>query len=486
MAFSIEFDETRFASKKGDYQTGPASALFDPLLHARAQEYRRRLSGQMRPFSGDDIFRIPRAKGYYAARKYDGEFTLLAFNGSDIISVNPGGTVRTGLPCYREAAELLARASVKSCLLGAEIYVNSDSKERRRVHHVIKILRSPKSEEHLESLALAVFDILELDGNAVPATADVFKKMETVFASGERVHPAEYRLLDSLEEIRDLYNRWVIEEGAEGLVIRHDQAGWFKVKPRHNLDAAIIGFSEGSDDRKGLLHDLLVAVMRSDGSFHELCRVGGGFTDDDRRILAEQLNQRVVKSEYVAVSSDYVAYEMIAPGPVIEISCLDLISENTRGTPINRMVLDWNDERYAPLKRMPLVSVISPQFVRIRDDKEANIEDVNISQIANLVNVPDADRTAHETAAPPSEIIRRVVYTKNLKGQQMVRKLLLWKTNKEQQNEFPGFVVYLTDFSPNRQNPLEREVKVADSEDVARELFDQLADQKFVGGWVKV
>jgi hypothetical protein len=87
---------------------------------------------------------------------------------------------------------------------------------------------------------------------------------------------------------------------------------------------------------------------------------------------------------------------------------------------------------------------------------------------------------------PESKLLERVVYTKVLKGQRMVRKLLLWKTNKENRSNFPGYVVYLTDFSPNRQNPLEREIRVAKTEKVAREWFQRLAAENFVGGWEKV
>ena len=72
-------------------------------------------------------------------------------------------------------------------------------------------------------------------------------------------------------------------------------------------------------------------------------------------------------------------------GPVIEISCLDMIAERARGGPVKRMVLDWDGKRYSALLRMPLVSVISPQFIRIRDDKEAVVDDVNISQVSDLV-----------------------------------------------------------------------------------------------------
>jgi ATP-dependent DNA ligase len=482
---NLDFDETRISRKLGDYCVGPATALSDPLFYPRAQEYRRRLSGQMRLTAAEDFWRIPKASGYYGSRKYDGEFTLVAFDGKKIVSVNSGGTVRCGLPCFAEAAAILSEAKVKSCLLGAEIYVTGDTGKRNRVHHVFKILRNPKSTSDLDKLGLAVFDIIELDEKPVPACADVFAWLEKCFGKGKLSHVAEFRVLETLDAVKELFEKWVVGDGSEGLVIRHDQAGWFKLKVRHNIDAAVIGFSEGTDERKGMLHDLLVAVMRDDGTYHELTRVGGGFSEEERRTFAEELRKRIVPSSYVAVNNDYVAYEMIEPGPVIEISCLDVISENTKGGPVNRMVLDWDENKYSPLSRMPLVSIISPQFIRMRDDKEANVEDVNIRQLAELVEIPDVAKAAHESVAPPSEILERVVYTKMMKGNKMVRKLLLWKTNKDE-DEFPAYVVYLTDFSPNRMNPLERDMRVTSKEKSARELFAEMAAKNFVGGWEKV
>jgi hypothetical protein len=193
-----------------------------------------------------------------------------------------------------------------------------------------------------------------------------------------------------------------------------------------------------------------------------------------------------VPSDYVAVNNDYVAYEMVAPGLVIEISCLDLITERARGGPINKMVLAWDGKRYSALSRMPLVSVISPQFVRVRDDKEATAEDVGIRQLSELVPIIGADKPAVEVTGNPSKLLERSVYTKTMRGNQMVRKLLLWKTNKEDQPEYPPYVVYLTDFSPNRKTPLEREVRIATSEKIARKQFKTLADEYFVSGWEKV
>jgi len=198
------------------------------------------------------------------------------------------------------------------------------------------------------------------------------------------------------------------------------------------------------------------------------------------------MKRRVVPADYVAVNNDYVAYEMIHPGPVIEISCLDLIPESARGGPVNRMVLEFDGKRFNALSRMPLVSVISPQFVRYRDDKEANVEDANIRQISDLTAIADADKPANDTELTPSKLLERTVYTKTMRGNRMVRKLLLWKTNKDEGPDFPGYVVYLTDFSPNRMNPLERDIRIAQSERSARQMFHEMAKKNFVGGWEKV
>ncbi len=481
----LDIPEKKLTCKHG-YCVGKAGDLADPSLQVKSTEYKRRVSMSTRAVSGDDTSKIPRAKGYIVSRKYDGEFALAFFDGKKFLSVNPGGTVRIGLPCYDEAAELLKKAKVKSCVIAGELYLKEGATKAHPVQQIVRILRSADSKAQLEQVGFAVFDVVQLDEKPINAANDVFGHLQKWFGKGKRVHPVEFKKVDSVEKILELYVEWVVGQGAEGVVVRHDSAGMFKVKARHNLDVAIIGFSEGTDDRKDMLHDLLVAVVRDDGTYHELTRVGGGFTDQDRRDFVKDLRKRTAPSDYVAVNNDYVAYEMIKPGPVIEISCLDMIAERARGGPVNRMVLEWDGKKYKALSRMPSVSVISPQFIGIREDKQASVEDTNIRQVNDLVKIPDIDKDAHGDEAEPSKLLERKVYTKTMKGNKMVRKLLLWKTNKEDSQEFPAFVVYLTDFSPNRQNPLERDIKIANNEKDARKLFDTMAEKNFIGGWEKV
>ena len=222
--------------------------------------------------------------------------------------------------------------------------------------------------------------------------------------------------------------------------MRSDSVGRFKLKPRHTIDAAVIGFTEGTDDRRGMVHDLLIALFRPDGCLHVVGHVGGGFSNDERRGFLSDLKDRIVESDYVEVN-DQVAYHMVRPEWVIEVSVLDLIAETTRGLPINKMALHWDaaGSRYRIVRRMPLVGMISPQFVRRREDKSVHPADIPLRQVTELVDVPLADRDARQLDLPQSEVLRREVCTQRLKGQTMVRKLLMWKTNKETSGEdLPG------------------------------------------------
>ena len=84
-------------------------------------------------------------------------------------------------------------------------------------------------------------------------------------------------------------------------------------------------------------------------------------------------------------------------------------------------------------------------------------------------------------------MLRRKVATKTLKGATMVRKLLMWKTNKDGENSpFPAYVVHLTDYSPNRKTPLQREIRVSSSQEQIGELWDSLEAKFFVKGWQEV
>lgn len=479
-------DKSALTIKLGGYRVGPSTALADGSLLPRVQEYRRQSSARMYPLDKDDIPRkIPKAD-YHVSRKVDGEFTVLIWSDPEVCTLNPGGTVRYGLPFLEEAARLLSKAKVKQAMIAGELYVQRPDR-RPRVHDVVTVGRQPESEDDLKKLAFAAFDIVLWEGQSVPSFGDAWKTIQKTFGAGERIHPVEAKPAANAQDVEKLFEQWVEEEGAEGLVVRSEIAGVFKVKPRHTLDLAVIGFTESLGDRRGLLHDLLLAVKRQDGALQVLTRVGGGFADEQRRTLLADLKDMVVESEYAEVNADHVAYQMVEPEWVVELSCLDLISETTRGGPVNRMVLDYRNngsKAFHVVRRMPLASVISPQFIRRRQDKSVTYQETGIEQVSKIVEVPLAGRNARQMTLPPSEILRREVFVKTMKDEMMVRKFVLWKTNKESEKEdYPAYVIHYTDFSPNRKAPLNRDVRVSSSLEQIQVLWGELKMENIKKGW---
>jgi hypothetical protein len=352
---------------------------------------------------------------------------------------------------------------------------------------VSRAARLPESQKDIDQLHFAVFDILEVDGKPAPSSyTEVFKKIDSIFKSGQRIHPVETVRAKTVDEVMAQFVKWVEGEGAEGVVVRSDSGGHFKIKPRISLDVAVIGFTEGVDDRMGMIHDLLVGLMRQDNSFHILGRVGGGFSEEERRHFLSDLKDMAAESDYAEIN-EQIAYQMVKPEWVIEISCLDLINQSTRGGSVDRMVLGYDGKKnlYEAIRRLPLASPISPNFIRRRDDKSICHDHLRLHQVHDVIEVAMMDKDARQLALPRSEIIQREVYTKTLKGNLMVRKLLMWKTNKEGDGSaFPAYVAYFTDFSPGRATPIDRDIRISNSRQQIEALYAEMKVENIVKGWV--
>ena len=483
---NLKYDKNKLNKKQGKYFTGPAMALDDLTLHARAQDYKRRISGLMYPMEPSFIDeKIPNLEGYAITRKMDGEFSMLFYDGKETISVNPGGTMRAGLPALTELTKHLKDNKIKTGVFAAELHLKTDKRER--IHDVLRIVRNPKSAQDLNKLQFSLFDIVELDGKEFNDSVKTLNKLDDLIQEGNLVSVVEFETTDNRADIKDAVERWVTVGGSEGVVLRNEQTGWFKIKPSHTIDVVVLGFSDSPGERRGLLHDIFVGLVRKDGTFHTMAKIGGGFTDENRTELLKKLKKLVVASDYIEVNSSHLAYEMVKPELVVEMKCLDLISENSRGGQINRMVLAWNEDelKYSAVKRMPLVSIISPQFKRIREDKSVNEIETSVKQVSALVDIPDIGKKVADLELPQSEVIRREVLTKTIGDKLMVRKLLLWKTNKEVTKEYPAYIVYYTDFSTGRKEAMTNDLIPANTKTEAETRYREVFAKADKQGWEK-
>ena len=109
---TLNLDKARLETKLGAYATANAYELTDPTSHHRTQEYRRLASSRMMALGKEDIRRKLPEGEYHVSRKIDGEFTVLAYDGKQALTVNPGGTPRSisGISAIR--SELLWSVTV--------------------------------------------------------------------------------------------------------------------------------------------------------------------------------------------------------------------------------------------------------------------------------------------------------------------------------------------------------------------------------------
>lgn len=432
-------------------------------------QYKSRVASRLFALAKDQIAqRVPDGVAFHVSLKLDGHFS-----GLDVRSGRATFYNRTGKalkPPRREAEA--ARLLKQDITLAGELYVAKEG--RARSFHVSEAL----ADEAAHDLRFAAFDIIGADE---PLDA-VLQKLGALLPAQGRLHALEQRVVASRAEIIDAYVEAVENQGHEGLVLRAEGGLGFKIKPRHTLDMAILGFSEGGGDQKGLLRSILLGLMEADGAFRVIAKAGTGFSDEQRIDWLRRFRAMAAPSEYVEVSEKQTAYEMIRPELVAEISCLDFLTEDG-GRPVSKMALSYSPERgWLTLDNRPAANFLAPVFLRLREDKAVTPQDVRFAQLSDLVELP---RQAQVAGGGKAQVLRRAVYVKQTKGETAVRKFIAWKTNKETIGEHPAYVFLHVDFSPGRADPLKQEINIATNEAAALALFEASVAENVKKGWAE-
>lgn len=477
----MNIDLSKMQPTKG-YLQGTLDVL-DPINRSVPLDYKKKLSRRFLPINSEQITARVSGDNFYVSKKIDGHLQLIMFNGEDIFMIGRSGTVRTGLPCLEQAKEIFVEHGVSSIMAAAELYQQKEG-ERSRVYDVIAALAH---EELVGTLGLAFFDLLELDEKSLKTEpyATGFEKLSEILPKTGPAHVVETELVRSTSDIEYLFEKWVEEEGGEGLVVHSEMPFVYKIKPKHTIDAVVVGYVEGINERRGKVKSLLFALMREEGIYQIIGKVGSRLAEKEREDFLAILREKHIDSTYIETDNEGIAFHMVQPEMVIEVGCNDIMTENTYGEPLMNNLIKFDGDRYSPYNTVVGVGLISPVFERVREDKSNTIEDLRFSQLTDLVYL--AEEALKPKALPESKLLFREVYKKEQKKKIMVQKFVVWKTNKETVDpRYPGYVMHYTNFSSSRKQPLQTEVRISNNEAQIMEMAQQFVKSKVKRGWKQV
>ena len=205
----------------------------------------------------------------------------------------------------------------------------------------------------------------------------LIEKLQLILNDGISIHPIECLQIDSRTKIEDYYKQIVEERGMEGIVVKSHNGPVYKVKPKITIDAIILGYVQSQGDRSEMIKELLVGLCVSKNEYIVLSKIYNGFDDNKRASFLKDLESRKLILIYIEVSGSNLAFIMVKPEIVIEFSCLDVYNESTKG-PISKMKLTFKNNAYYSDGKSSSASVTSPTFLRIRDDKKPDVNDIGI------------------------------------------------------------------------------------------------------------
>jgi hypothetical protein len=275
----------------------------------------------------------------------------------------------------------------------------------------------------------------------------------------------------------------VVKGGAEGLVIRLPSGLIYKLKPSVTIDAAVIAYTTRSDQPESA-RSILLGLMHASGEIQILGGCGNLGSDDDRNSLGKQLENLKVDAPIRYASDSGSLYSFVKPELVVEVKVTDFQLERADGSNATSMILAYKGGSWISGRFSQCPKPIHPVLVRMRGDKKVNDVDIRIDQISDYM--PKLKDAEVRTESAKSEILRREVWTKDSKGAIAVRKLLVWKTNKNDlDSSHPAYVVHWTDYSPGRASPLDRDVKLAPDEKTATRIANDMVEKHIKKGWNK-
>jgi hypothetical protein len=467
----------------GSGRRSAVGALLDEALLDRLRRYKRQVAKRYRVVEPDIVERALPAEQLFVSPKLDGELWFLVKQDGDVALVTFNGRVLHGISLLAGVAERLAKVS--QVVFAGELVAATGS-ERPRSHHVNTALSDGKLEG---ALAFHAFDLVEDEGQDALGRSYQQRHDRMVALLGQDPGSRCAVVLTERGEpglVTQRYRDWVVSDKFEGVVARSDRGLTYKVKPTTTIDLVVMAYGERITNDVKQVRELQVGLVRDDGTFQLVGSVGTGLSEDDRAKWHAKLSAIEAKSSFRLANREGTLCRFVEPKIVVEIRVSDFLSSDGWDVPIRRMSLAYEKGAgWRAVGETRTAVLLHPVLLRERTDKIVDSGAVGVTQITQ--HLEDAtDDVVRASRRASAEIVRRGVYAKETKGQVAVRKFCIVRTHKEHEGTHPPFVVFFTDWSAGRKEPLQTALRTAATEAAADAHVALWLEENVLKGWNEV
>jgi hypothetical protein len=304
-----------------------------------------------------------------AENKIDGQTALLEYKSDTAKFGTLGGRVIEDIPVLHEIEKTLKDKRIKQTIMVGELAAYKNGKILP-FNESESIIKNSKSNKNL--ISWHPYQIIELNGEKYDTTnfnvyIKTWPELKKIFNNTKQVFPVgDY--IGGSEVIEKAWNKFVLKEKNEGIVVRLSNNRVYKAKPVYHYDLAVIavGSKKGKNWPKKMVGMCLMAFMDNNHIFRTAGHVASGINDKESKELFAWAQKNKVDEDDV--------YIWVRPHKIMEIQW--------ERTSIKEMpAYKYSKGKYEPAGKMISGTIVKPRFIRWRPDKSINPNDLRLTQV---------------------------------------------------------------------------------------------------------
>lgn len=328
----------------------------------------------------DEMLKKAKGKETISEQKVDGQTGIMEFSGDDNRFGTLGGVIYWELPVLDEIKKILKSLGLHQAIIVGEMagYENGKILHFNETESIIKNSKADKTKIHWFPYQILELENEEFPTNNFESYAKLWNQLKKMFSGAKFVHPVK----DS-ENIKEAWDKFVLKEKNEGIVVRTSDNKVYKSKPEFTYDLVIIavGSKKGKNWPKKQIGMTLMAFMDKDRVFRAAGHIGTGWTREQAQELFKwaQANKVGEDNTYVWVKPERIVEVQWERSSIRE---MDSFKYSSKGG-------------YESVGKKISGTIVKPRFIRYRKDKTVSPNDLRLTQVPDW---SEKQKMAHRVA----------------------------------------------------------------------------------------